>query len=116
MEDNLIELLESFNFPVIRQGSLSPDEQYPPTFFTFWNNDEEGQSYYDNNVILVTYDYDVNVYSNNPQITYDLLKQARNLLKQNDWIIADRGYDVPSDEITHTGRGMRVIYLNKEVN
>lgn len=114
MEDNLIELLERFNLPVIRQGSLAPDEAYPDTFFTFWNNDEEGQSFYDNDTATVVYDYDVNVYSRDPQKTYDLLKQARNLFKQNSWIIAERGYDVASDEITHTGRGMRVMYLKNE--
>lgn len=114
MEDNLIELLETFNFPVIRQGSLAPDDQYPSTFFTFWNNDEAGQGFYDNNSTLAVYDFDVNVYSNDPATTYDLLRQARKLLKENNWIIATRGYDVASDEITHTGRGMRVLYLSNE--
>ena len=40
MEDNLIELLATFGYPVLRQGSLAENEQYPPTFFTFWNNGE----------------------------------------------------------------------------
>lgn len=114
MEDNLIELLESFTYPVVRQGSLAPDEAYPATFFTFWNNDEVGESFYDNDTALVVYDFDVNVYSNNPTTTYELLSQARKLLKQNNWIIASRGYDVASDEISHTGRGMRVLYLKNE--
>lgn len=114
MEDNLIELLESFTYPVVRQGSLAPDEAYPATFFTFWNNDEAGESFYDNDTALVVYDFDVNVYSNNPTTTYELLRQARKFLKQNNWIIASRGYDVASDEISHTGRGMRVLYLKNE--
>ena len=114
MEDNLIDVLEYFSLPVIRQGSLAPDEAYPDTFFTFWNNDEEGQSFYDNETASVVYDFDVNVYSNNPQTTYDLLNNARKMLKENGWIIAERGYDVASDEITHTGRGMRVMYLKNE--
>ena len=29
MEDKLIELLETFGYPVIRQGSLGEDESYP---------------------------------------------------------------------------------------
>lgn len=111
MEDNLIQLLESFGFPVIRQGSLAPNEAYPDTFFTFWNNEEAGQSYYDNQEVSATYDYDVNVYSSNPDQTYGLLDGARTLLLKNGWIVAQRGYDVASDEITHTGRGMEVIFL-----
>lgn len=112
MEDNLIELLETFGYPVIRQGSLAPDEKYPDTFFTFWNNDETGESFYDNETVSVDYEYDVNVYSIDPDLVYSLLSEARTLLKQNGWIIATRGYDVPSDEITHTGRGMEIQFLN----
>lgn len=114
MEDILIQLLESFNLPVIRQGSLAPDEAYPDTFFTFWNNDEDGQSYYDNDAAMIVYDFTVNVYSTDPDRVYNLLKQARQTLKANNWIIARRGYDIQSDEITHTGRGMEVLYLSNE--
>lgn len=114
MEDNLIELLEGFGLPVIRQGSLAPEEEYPDTFFTFWNNNEAGQSYYDNDIAMVVYDFAVNVYSTDPDRVYNLLKQARQTLKANNWIIARRGYDIQSDEITHTGRGMEVLFLSNE--
>lgn len=111
MEDNLIQLLESFGYPVMRQGSLAPSEAYPDTFFTFWNSAEDGQSFYDNRTASVVYEYDVNVYSNDPALAYSLLLDARILLKSSGWIIASRGQDVPSDEITHIGRGMHVQYL-----
>lgn len=114
IEDTLINLLETFNVPVIRQGSLAPDQAYPDTFFTFWNNDESEHSAYDNETANVDYDFDINVYSTNPDTAYSLIKQSRELLKQNGWIIATRGYDVSSDEITHVGRGMEVLYLNTE--
>lgn len=114
MEDILIELLSTLKYPVIRQGSLAPDETYPDTFFTFWNNDETEHSAYDNDTMNVDYDFDVNVYSTNPDTAYQLLSQARKLLKENGWIIATRGYDVASDEITHIGRGMEILYLKTE--
>ena len=114
MEDKLIELLESFDFPVFRQGSLSEDEEYPHTFFTFWCNEEAENSAYDNETQSVIYDYDVNVYSDDAEQVYSLLKQARSLLKQNGFTIVSRGYDVMSDEDTHTGRGMNVVYINIE--
>lgn len=116
MEDNLITLLESFEFPVIRQGSLAPDQKYPETFFTFWNNDETEHSAYDNDTVSVDYNFDVNVYSTSPDLVYSLLEQARTLLKSAGWIIVTRAYDVSSDEITHVGRGMNVIYLNYDEN
>lgn len=111
MEDILIELLSTFDYPVIRQGSLAPSEKYPDTFFTFWNNDTSEHSAYDNETSSETTDFDVNVYSNNVNNTYNLLTSAINLLKNNGWTIYDRGHDVYSDEITHTGRGIGVIYL-----
>lgn len=114
MEDNLINLLQTFGYPVFRQGSLTETEAYPDTFFTFWNNSEDGLSFYDNDVVIVAYDFSVNVYSTGPEKVYNLLAEARRLLKANDWIIVSRGYDAPSDEITHTGRGCEVGYLNTE--
>ena len=113
MEDTLISLLESLEYPVFRQGSLSEDEPYPETFFTFWNNDESGESFYDNEDYLVSYNYDVNVYSTDPSLTYSLLDEARALLKTSGWTITQRGYDVASDEVTHTGRGLTCLYLKQ---
>ena len=111
MEDTLIQLLESLNYPVIRQGSLSPSQAYPDTFFTFWNTNEDGHRFYDNDTVSVVYQFRVSVYSSDPVLAYSALDAARRLLRQNGWIIAARGYDVPSDEITHIGRGMDVQYL-----
>lgn len=114
LEDKLIELLQSFGFSVFRQGSLSDNESYPSTFFTFWCNEEMENSAYDNETQSVYYDFDVNVYSNDAQQIYDLLSKARKLLKENGFTIVRRAYDIASDEITHVGRGMNVIYINIE--
>ena len=111
MEDALITLLETFKYPVIRQGSLGEDEAYPDTFFTFWNNSEDGDSFYDNETIKIIHNFAVNVYSTDPDTAYTLLRSARDLLKTNGWIPVEMGYDIASDEITHTGRGMQMTYL-----
>lgn len=111
MEDTLIELLQSFGFPVIRQGSLAQNEDYPKTFFTFWNNGEYEQSAYDNKTIRVVYDFDINVYADDPTTVYELLQHARALLNSKGWVTPDRGHDVGSDVDTHTGRGMNVLYF-----
>ena len=70
MEDRLIELLEEFNYPVYRQGSFSEDEEYPDTFITYWNTDSPDHAHYDNTEYGTAWAFDVNVYSNNPEITY----------------------------------------------
>lgn len=108
MEDQLISILESLKYPVYRQGSVS---KYDDSFFTFWNNDSPDHSHYDDSDYGTEWDFDVNFYSTDPELTYSVLSQARILLKQNGWIIPSKGYDVMSDEATHTGRGMRALYL-----
>ena len=113
MEDRLIELLESFGYPVIRQGSMSESESYPDNFFTFWNNDSSDGSHYDNDAASLIYDYDVNSYSSDPSLTYSNLRDAITLLKSEGFIISGDGYDVVSDEDTHTGRGVNVLYLKE---
>lgn len=111
MEDLLIQLLESFGYPVIRQGSLG-DNPYPDYFFTFWNNTSFDGNHYDNKEISIISTFDVNFYSIDPTMTYSILRQARTLLKQNGFVISGDGYDLSSDEETHTGRGMEASYLN----
>lgn len=112
MEDRLIELLQLICPVVIRQGSLTDNDDYPDTFFTFWNNDETEHSAYNNDTLNVAFNYDVNCYSSDPNTAYNLLSDARKLLKDNGFKPLSRGYDIGSDESTHTGRGMNVVILD----
>lgn len=112
MEDELIEILSSFKYPVYRQGSMSNDEAYPDTFITFWNNDSPDHSHYDNSEYGTDWDYSIYVYSNNPSLTYSVLANARIALKAAGWICLGKGFDVDSDEETHTGRGLEIIRMN----
>jgi len=111
MEDELLEILGPFGYPIIRQGSLAPGDDYPPTFFTFWNNSDTEQSAYDNETLLAVEAFDVNVYSNDPTTLYTLLQQARAAFKAAGWQTPDRGHDIASDEPSHRGRGFSVTYI-----
>lgn len=111
MEDKLIELLSSLNYPVYRQGSFVDGQPYPESFFTFWNTDSPDHSHYDNADYATDWAFDVNFYSIDPELTYSVLANARILLKQNHWIVPSQGYDVYSDEPTHVGRGMQALFL-----
>lgn len=112
MEDLLIDTLTYFNFPVIRQGSMNENENYPNDFFTFWNNDT-GKKYYDNVLSTTTWYFDVNFYSADPGNVSKYLNEAAEQLEHAGFIISESGYDVASDEPTHTGKGMNVIYMQK---
>lgn len=111
MEDQLLEILTSFKYPVYRQGSMSDDEAYPPTLITFWNNDSPDHAHYDNSEYGSAWDYTVFVYSSDPTLVYSVLMDIKTALKNADWIVPSKGFDVASDAPTHTGRAIEVFYL-----
>lgn len=114
MEDRLITILFGrFGYPVRRQGSLSSDEPYPSDFFTFWNDSSEDLSHYDNNAVSYTWRFSIYFYSTSPDHVYTVPLEAIDVLKAEGWIINGRGYDVASDEITHTGRAFDCIYIER---
>lgn len=112
MVDNLINALATLNLPVYRQGSMSADTAYPQTFITFWNNSSETHSYYNNDKYGTTWNFDINVYSSDPEAVYTVLGDIIEILDGEGWIISGEGHDVVSDEATHTGRGINALYLN----
>ncbi len=111
MEDELITILESFEVPVYRQGSMEAEATYPDTFITFWNNSSPDHAHYDNTEYGTDWDFNVYVYSNDPTRTYSLLSEIRSELKKNGWIPTSHGFDAASDAATHTGRGIECFYL-----
>ena len=114
MKGELIKVLQTLGFPVYQQGSLSADERYPDTFFTFWNNSTEGASIYNNKVTSYIWDFDVNCYAIDADQVEKYLVKAIQLLEEHGFIIGDKGYDVMSDEQTHTGRGTNILYIEKK--
>lgn len=97
--------------PIFRQGSLGEADVYPDTFMTFWNGSESELTAYDNDTATVVWSFDANAYSTDPAKAYSLTAALRKKLKAAGWQTPDRGHDVGSDVITHTGRGISVTYL-----
>lgn len=111
MKDELIAILEEFGFPVYLQGSLAEDAEYPDSFFTFWNNSSLDNLHYDNLPVSYVWNFDVNFYSTDPELVNSILLEVIKRLRAKNWIMSGKGMDVPSDEPTHTGRGINVLYL-----
>lgn len=110
MEDKLIEILEALGYPVFLQGSLLENEPYPDSFFTFWNDSADGDSYYSNEENAIIWAYSLNFYSTDPVKVNTMLLEAKKLLKADGWVVSGAGYSVMSDEPTHTGRGITALY------
>ena len=115
MKTKLIELLETFGYPVMLQGSMRESEKYPDHFFTFWNNETASNSHYDNDATSYVWNFEVNFYSYDPVVVNTKLDEVRRLLKQNGFVVTGKGHDIMSDESTHTCRGITVLYLESGV-
>lgn len=115
MEDLLIKALESLGYPVRQQGSFLPDEKYPDHFFTFWNDSADGSGFYSNNETSVVWQYSLNFYSCDPSTLGATFMEAKKLLKGAGFIVTGLGHSVMSDEPTHTGRGITVLYRQNDL-
>lgn len=114
MEDLLISTLEALGYPVKLQGSILSDESYPDHFFTFWNDSADGTGFYSNNEGAIVWAYSLNFYSIDELLVNSKLLEAKALLKSAGFIVSGAGYDVASDEPTHTGRGISLLYRQEQ--
>lgn len=103
IKNNLVVLLETLNYPVFLQGSLNPDEQYPDSFFTFWNFDTPETAFYDDAANRAVWGFWIYFYSVDPVLVEQMSEQARQLLKQNGYILQGKPNDISVDRPTHSG-------------
>lgn len=105
---------ENYDYPIYLQGSLSVDDEYPASFFTFWNNTTNDEAFFDNEETQIIWDFDLNFYSTDPTLVNSVLLEAKQALKAVGFIPDGVGYDVLSDEHTHTGRGINLLFLDRK--
>lgn len=108
-------LADEYDYKIILQGSLTENDRYPDSFFTYFNNDSSSADFFDNEETVTIWDFDLNFYSVNPTLVNTVLLGAKAKLKEAGFIVEGKGYDVLSDEPSHTGRGINVMYMEREV-
>lgn len=113
--DEIIALLEEIKeekgFEYYRQGSLS-DENYPSSFFTFWNFDTPNDKHYDNEERRFYELVQIGFYTNDANIIYSEMESFREKAKAKGFHCT-RATDAPSGKDTHFGR---VCVLTKTNN
>lgn len=121
MKEALITILAAFGYPVLLQGSMAQSAEYPPHFFTIWNDETPDGNHYDNDAAAFDWRFSVYFYSNDPTTVNTMMPQLRAALRSAGFIVVGLGFDVATDEPTHTGRGIDVYYhqinnISQEVN
>ena len=114
MEDLLKSTLGALGYPVRIQGSLLPDESYPESFFTYWNDSADGSGFYNNAEDAIVWAYSLNFYSTDFGLINSVLLEAKKLLRAKGFTVSGAGYDVLSDEPEYAGRGITVLYRQKQ--
>ena len=112
MREKLINLLESFGYPVHLQGSLLSVDDYPDSFFTFWNFQNDGDLFYDNESYASDFGYWIYFYSSDPELIENKINEVKAVLKKNKFIV-QAPIDARSDIKSHTGKMLTIFY--KEV-
>lgn len=98
---------------VYLQGTMNAAEAYPTEFITFFTSFTEDISHYDNSVHSVGWNFAVIYYSDDPQQVNTKPFAIAADLKAAGFVQQGRGFDILSDEPTHTGWAMDFTYTEK---
>lgn len=102
----LFELFEEIGLPYFRQGSLS-DEDYKPSFFTFWNIDTPNDSFYDNAEHRTIEYMQVGFYTNDARKIYSQLDKGGEFYtkaKAKGFVFQGGAKDANADKKGYSGR------------
>lgn len=100
-------------YPYYLQGSLSDEDAYPPSFFTFWNTETEDTQFFDNTENATVWYLELYFYSSDPALVNSIFPEIKGDLKAAGFLVDGKGFDVLSDEPTHTGRGISLTYIER---
>lgn len=94
-----------------RQGSYTDDDEYPPSFFTFWNFDTPEDGFYDNEAHQAVWYWQIYYYTKYPQTLYSRMDEFYRLAKEEGFIMEGRAHDIQSDRPDYPGRMITIKYI-----
>lgn len=110
MKAQLIQLLETLNYPVFLQGSLS-ESSYPDSFFTVWDFEADELVHYNGEPFSCSWGFWIYFYSTSPELVDSVSLKAKKLLKDNGYSLEGKPTSANSDTPTHTGSMLTARYL-----
>lgn len=113
MRDFLVNLLESLGYPVFLQGTLNSESDYPESFFTYWVSQTDDESFYSGNPMFSDWSFWVYFYSTDAALVETESTAARQLLKENGFIVQGKPIDADSGTHTHTGMMLTALYMER---
>jgi hypothetical protein len=114
VKQKLVDILETFcPDNVFLQGTRNPNEAYPHELLTFWTNSTTRRAHYDNEADSVDWNFYVMYYADDPILVATKPREIATKLKAAGFVQQGIGYDILSDEQTHTGWAMEFTYSEK---
>ena len=108
---DIFKLLNSLNYPVFMQGSMSTDFPYPDRFITYYWFSSADIWRFNNEATATTYTCQVTIYAALPSLMDEVLAKVIDLLLKNGYTKSDGGRMVPSDEPSHIGWSIDFNYI-----
>lgn len=102
----LFDLFEEIGLPYFRQGSMS-DEDYAPSFFTFWNIDTPFSRHRDNKPKEQVLYIQVGFYTNDAEKIYSQLDKGGEFFTKaqaKNFVLAGGAKDANADKDNYYGR------------
>lgn len=103
----LFELFDEIGRPYHRQGSLA-NQEYPPSFFTFWNIDTTNDSFYDDKEHRYIEYVQIGFYTNDANNIYSVMDDFIKRAEAKGFAVEGRARDADADDDNYFGR---VCYL-----
>lgn len=107
----LFDLFEEVGLPYHRQGSLA-NQEYPPSFFTFWNIDTTNESFYDDKEHRYIEYVQVGFYTNDATKIYSVMDDFIQRAEAKGFVVVGRARDADADDVNYFGRVCHLRIIN----
>lgn len=111
MWEQLEAIFQALELDYSRQGSYESSDDYPASFFTFFNVDTPEAGFFDNLPSRAVWTWQIYYYTSDPSTLYSKMDAFLTLARAAGFIPNGKGYDIPCDRPDYVGRTVRIKYI-----